>query len=91
MKKQSIALLLCMAATGVQAYDWQPGAKLYSSDGTYLGNVNSNKYDVNSISNPYGQYGNKYSSKSINNPYSEYGNPYSQKYVNPNSFNLYGK
>ena len=57
------------------------GGQLYSNDGTYLGNVNNDKYDPNSISNPYGQYGSKYSPDSINNPYSEYGNKYSDQYV----------
>jgi len=51
--------------------------EIYSSDGKYLGNLNSNPYDPNSISNPYGIYGNPYSPDSINNPYGKYGNPYS--------------
>jgi len=50
-----------------------------ASAGEYLGNLNNNKYDPNSISNPYGQYGSKYSSKSINNPYGQYGSKYSNK------------
>jgi len=45
------------------------------SSGKYIGNLNSNKYDPNSVSNPYGQYGSKYSPDSINNPYGA-GNPY---------------
>lgn len=45
--------------------------------GTYLGNLNSNRYDPNSVANPYGQYGSPYSSNSINNPYGQYGSPYS--------------
>ena len=53
-----------------------------SQTGEYLGNLNNNKYDPNSVSNPYGQYGSKYSSQSINNPYGEYGSPYSNKSVN---------
>src|SRR5690606_650661 len=55
---------------------------LIDKDGNYLGNFNSNPYDPNSVSNPYGQYGNPYSSQSINNPYSQYGNPYSSESVN---------
>lgn len=61
--------------------------RLYSADGHYLGNVNTNKYDPNSISNPYGRYGNPYSPDSINNPYGRYGNPYSAQSVR----NPYGK
>lgn len=47
------------------------------SSGKYLGNLNSNRYDPNSVSNPYGRYGSQYSTDSINNPYSQYGSPYS--------------
>ncbi|MDT8383930.1 MAG: hypothetical protein RRB22_05905 [Gammaproteobacteria bacterium] len=52
------------------------------STGKYLGNLNNNPYDPNSVSNPYGQYGSKYSPDSINNPYGEYGSPYSDKSPN---------
>lgn len=45
--------------------------------GKYLGNLNSNQYDPNSVSNPYGRYGSSYSSDSINNPYGKYGSTYS--------------
>ena len=65
-----------------------------SFDGTYLGRVNSNPYDPESISNPYGQYGNPYSPNSINNPYGIYGNPYSPNSVtNPysSSTNIWGE
>jgi hypothetical protein len=50
---------------------------IVAPDGTYLGNLNSNQYDPNSVSNPYGQYGSRYSPNSINNPYGQYGSPYS--------------
>ena len=42
---------------------------IYSPDGEYLGNLNNNKYDANSVSNPYGA-GNPYRSNGVNNPYS---------------------
>jgi len=58
------------------------GPKLYGNDGQFLGNLNSNQYDPNSVSNPYGQYGSKYSSTSINNQYSQYGSPYSSQSAN---------
>ncbi len=53
--------------------------QLRSSDGQgkYLGNLNSNRFDPNSISNPYGRYGSPYSPDSVNNPYGQYGSPYS--------------
>ena len=55
------------------------GGRIYAEDGTYLGKLNANKYDPESVANPYGQYGSKYSSTSINNPYSQYGSKYSPK------------
>jgi hypothetical protein len=53
--------------------------QLWSSDGTtkFLGTVNANSYDPNSVANPYGQYGSPYSPNSVNNPYGAYGSPYS--------------
>ncbi|WP_411504912.1 hypothetical protein [Brevibacillus centrosporus] len=43
---------------------------LYSNDGrTYLGKLNSNSYDTESVCNQYGTYGSKYSSFSIWNQY----------------------
>jgi hypothetical protein len=61
------------------------GPKLFDGNGKYRGEVSNNRYDPNSISNPYGKYGSKYSPDSINNPYgagSKYksggiNNPYS--------------
>ena len=52
------------------------GPKLYDSNGDFHGNVNSNPYDPNSVSNPYGQYGSPYSPNSVNNPNGVYGSPY---------------
>lgn len=46
--------------------------RLYSG-GTYLGELSSNRYAPDSISNPYGNYGSRYSPTSVNNPYSPYG------------------
>ncbi|NBT44103.1 MAG: hypothetical protein EBT06_04125 [Gammaproteobacteria bacterium] len=60
---------------------------MYSQEGRYLGNLNANPYDPNSVSNPYGQYGSPYSPDSINNPYGRYGSPYSPDSAN----NPYGQ
>jgi len=43
------------------------------SGGTYIGELNSNRYAPSSIQNPYGMYGSRYSPSSINNPYGNYG------------------
>ena len=53
------------------------GLNIYGEDGTYLGRLNSNRYDPNSVANPYGEYGSTFSPTSINNPYSIYGSLYS--------------
>jgi hypothetical protein len=73
-----IAIGLLLIAIGCFAQSPQ----IYSSDGKFLGNLNSNQYDPNSVSNPYGQYGSPYSPNSINNTYGQYGNPYSPQSVN---------
>ncbi|HKB89655.1 MAG TPA: hypothetical protein VKC60_03945 [Opitutaceae bacterium] len=43
----------------------------------FLGCVNCNAYDSNSVHNEYGTYGSKYSGLSIWNPYGVYGSRYS--------------
>ncbi|MEW5976832.1 MAG: hypothetical protein AB1898_13595 [Acidobacteriota bacterium] len=43
--------------------------KLYDSEGNYRGRLSANRYDPDSISNPYGRFGSKYSPDSIFNPH----------------------
>jgi hypothetical protein len=50
---------------------------LLANDGQYLGKLSLNRYDSNSVSNPYGSYGSQYSFTSIFNVYGTYGSPYS--------------
>lgn len=51
--------------------------------GKYLGNLSSNPYNPDSVSNPYGA-GSPYRSDSPTNPYGTYGSPYSNKsWTNP--------
>lgn len=78
MKRVFFGVLVLFVST--LAFSDSP--QIYSSDGKYLGNLNNNPYDPNSVSNPYGKYGSPYSSDSINNPYGKYGNPYSSDGVN---------
>jgi hypothetical protein len=54
---------------------------LVSPEGNYLGNLNLNRYDPDSVSNPYGKYGSKYSPESVNNLFGTYGSPYSPQGV----------
>ena len=66
-----IALLFAVTATAASPYLVDP------STGKYLGNLNNNRYDPNSVANPLGKYGSKYSPDSINNRFGTYGSPYS--------------
>lgn len=49
---------------------------LLAGDGQILGVISRNKYDSDSLANPYGTYGNKYAMYSIWNRYGAYGSPY---------------
>ena len=71
-----IAILLCVATLSTGALAQSP-ILVDPESGKYLGNLNTNQYDPNSVSNPYGRYGSKYSPDSINNPYGQYGSQYS--------------
>lgn len=80
--------LLTAAAIALAAF---PAAaqspQIYAPDGTYLGNLNTNQFDPNSVSNPFGPYGSRFAPNSINNPFGQYGSPFS-----PNSVhNPYGR
>lgn len=75
MKAIIAAIALVVVTINVQAdgyYDNSYGSpQIYSQNGRYLGNLNSNPYDPNSVSNPYGRYGSPYSQQSPNNPYGQ--------------------
>ncbi len=84
--KMIVALAAVVLATPALAVDFRTGAnspKIYAPDGTYLGNLNQNQFDPNSISNSFGRYGNKFSPDSVNNKFGRYGNPFSPQYSNP--------
>jgi len=49
---------------------------LIAGDEQFLGRITDNKFDNQSILNPYGPHGSKYSTTSIWNPYSQYASPY---------------
>lgn len=88
MKGIVLAIVLLFSATcygqdGYRRYDEpyrvyvSPHAtnppRIYSSGGKYLGELSTNRYAPDSVSNPYGRYGSRYSPDSINNPYGPYG------------------
>lgn len=51
-------------------------SQLKTPSGVFLGNVNRNRFDNNSLSNQYGPFGSRYGAESIFNKYSQYGSPY---------------
>ena len=58
------------------------GPHLYAPDGTYLGDMNNDPTDPNSINNPTGKYGSPVSPYSIHNPTDLYGSPVSPQSPN---------
>jgi hypothetical protein len=52
------------------------------ADGQFLGKLNPNKYDAESIFSKYGQHGSKYSPISVFNKYSPYGSQFSALSMN---------
>jgi len=59
--------------------------QLYDSQGGFHGDLNSNPFDPDSVSNPFGQYGSQFSPDSINNQFSPAGSPFGADSPN-NSF-----
>lgn len=53
---------------------------LYADDGTgtFLGNINSNQFDTDSIANQFGKYGSEFQTKSIFNEFGTCGSQFSQ-------------
>lgn len=80
MFEKLIVTFIVVSALGFGVVSADP--YIVSPDGTYLGKLNNNRYDPDSVVNPYGQYGSKYSPKSINNEYGEYSSRYSPKSPN---------
>lgn len=71
-----IFLALTISILASATYAGQP-ILVDPDTGQYLGNLNRNRLDPNSVSNPLGRYGNPLSPDSINNPLGKYGNPLS--------------
>ncbi len=62
----SLAMIMFLFAIIVQA---SPPILVDPQAGKYLGTLSKNRFDLDSVSNPYGQYGSRYSPDSLNNPY----------------------
>jgi hypothetical protein len=74
----SAAAVLCLVGGVVSA----GSPRIYAEDGTFLGNLNDNQLDPDSVANPLGRYGSPLSPDSINNPLGRYGSPLSPDSVN---------
>jgi hypothetical protein len=53
------------------------GPRIIAPDGTYLGRLNTNRFDPESVANPDSQYGSPRSPDSINNIFGRYGSRFS--------------
>ena len=75
MKKRFLLSILTLILSFAYCHGGNPYTTLYMYGGkdgeVYLGKLNANEYDPESIWNEYGKYGNKYNSNSI---WNEYGN-----------------
>jgi hypothetical protein len=77
MLKKVVLLLLGFALLSGHAFAISiSDLRIIASDGTFLGTLNENEYDSNSIYNEYGK-GSKYNSNGIFNEYGKYGSDYS--------------
>lgn len=61
----------------IQARTLKGESFIEAADGTFLGKLNPNKLDRDSIFNEFGPYGNRFSQTSIFNKFSSYGNQFS--------------
>lgn len=67
-----ILMWVCSGVAGAQTpYLVDP------SSGAYLGDLSANRFDENSIANPFGRYGSRFSQESVNNPLGPYGDRFS--------------
>ena len=87
MKRAIITLTLLLSVISLQAQT----LLIYggSDHDVFLGKLNADCYDSESIWNEYGTYGSKYSSESIWNEYGTYGSKYSSKSI-WNEYGTYG-
>lgn len=74
-----VALAAVLMATNVRA---DSPYIVDGRTGKYLGNLNNNQWDPNSVNNPWGRYGSPVSPDSIKNPVGRYGSPMSNDSVN---------
>ncbi|GBU22550.1 hypothetical protein R80B4_02460 [Fibrobacteres bacterium R8-0-B4] len=74
---KTLPFIAAAVIVGLSSITYASDVRLYAEDGTYLGKVNNNRHDPESIANPDGKYGSKYSPTSINNETGTYGSKFS--------------
>ena len=80
-----ITLAAASAYAGDYEYDFRDSSNsphIHSPDGKYLGNLNNNEFDPNSISNPFGA-GSEFRHNGVNNPFSQNYMPELTSAANP--------
>jgi hypothetical protein len=70
-----LAVVLVLVSLAVVVHAQSP--IIVGPNGPYLGNLNTNRFDPNSVANSFGRYGSPFSADSINNPFGRYGSPFS--------------
>lgn len=85
MKKFIPVILACgIALVSPTAAQAQFVAEIRAEDGTFLGNLNSDRFDQRSICNSYGEYGGRYGN-GIFSTYGNYGKRSASSAYDPNN------
>ncbi|QJB32554.1 hypothetical protein HF329_14970 [Chitinophaga oryzae] len=73
-----VILIVLLVLSGLTTFG-QQALHIYGGKGhdVYLGCLNCDNYNANSVWNAYGTYGSRYNAKSIWNSYGDYGSEYS--------------
>lgn len=76
MKKLLLAFVLLASTQAARAVELK-GGKITAADGVYLGLV-ADRFETDSVLNPFGLYGNKHNAKSIWNNFGKYGDEFNE-------------
>ena len=86
MKDYTYIVLMLIVIMILSLHRQANAVKLYSNNGKFLGNVNTNQFDKDSVNNPFGKYGSPFSPDSTKNPFSQYGSPFgTDSIIRPNN------
>jgi hypothetical protein len=74
MTPRTLAAFALLALLGIGGWAMSASAqppRIYAPDGTYLGNLSANRFDPDSVNNPFGEYGSRFSPNSVRNPFAQ--------------------